>query len=287
MNDNEKAPHMTHCYQGRDPDGCKYGEDDCPMKESFNFTNLVWKKKLRECSRTFDHIVRPRGMEVKEVIGSSYRVPLPAYIDLKSRNTNYSFMFGEAWWIVSGSNRLSDIRHYMESYKNFSDDQQFLRGAYGPKVVDQLPYVVDALIADHDSRQAVMTIWRERPGAGKDIPCTVAAQFFIRDNRLSMIATMRSNDVVLGFTYDVFTFSMIAKAVQLLINERGDYKVGLGFLQVNPGSLHLYETHYEKVDKWLTDEEISPIRDVVDGISTAKTYEELIWKLREAADADR
>jgi thymidylate synthase len=41
-------------------------------------------------------------------------------------------------------------------------------------IKQQLDYVVEALVKDNDSRQAVLTIWRPSPAPSKDIPCTVS-----------------------------------------------------------------------------------------------------------------
>lgn len=251
--------------------------------ETNNPTNPAWQNKVSETLLHYDYVSNPRGMEVREIIDGHYTVPMPAFLDLVDRDVKAPFMFAEAAWIVSGSNRLSDLTEYMKYYANFSDDGKFLRGAYGPKVVDQLPYVVDTLAADNDSRQAVMTIWRERPGPSKDIPCTVAMQFLIRSDVLHMVTTMRSNDIVLGFTYDVFTFSMVANAVRLLLKERG-IDVILGDLHVNAGSLHLYERHYDEANKWIESKErdLSIGRRVME-VMKAETYEDLITTLKDQA----
>lgn len=249
-----------------------------------NTTNDVWRSMVNRCLNHNDYVVKPRGMEVRELIGSSYVVEMPAYLNLVDRNINKRFMFAEAHWIVSGSNRLSGVKPYMKGYANFSDDGVFLRGAYGPKVVDQLGYVVDTLEKDNDSRQAVLTIWRERPGPSKDIPCTVAMQFFIRNANLHSIVTMRSQDIILGFTYDVFTFSMIAKAVQMLLQERNVF-VGLGNLHVNPGSLHLYEQHYKDAEKWIvTSREDNDLTAKVSTLQFVDSYEELLKTLEGLAN---
>lgn len=209
---------------------------------------------------------------------------MPAYIDLTARKVNVPFMFAEAAWIISGSNRLADIKPYMKVYENFSDDKVFLRGAYGPKVVDQLGYIVDSIEKDNDTRQAVINIWRERPGVSKDIPCTISMQFLLREGVLNMVTTMRSQDIVLGFTYDVFTFSMVAKAVQLLLKERG-IDVSLGTLFLNAGSMHIYERHYGEGHLWV--EETERDREIGKAVlkyTTAETYTELIKKLKQGAE---
>lgn len=248
-------------------------------------TNEVWKDKTGECLRDYDVVSSPRGSEVREVINGTYTVDMPSFIDLSDRRVNVEFMFAEAAWIISGSNRLEDLTPYMKRYADYSDDGVFLRGAYGPKVVDQLGYVVDSIEKDQDTRQAVLTIWRERPGEAKDIPCTVAMQFLLRDNKLNLVTTMRSQDIVLGFTYDVFTFSMVAKSVQLLLRERG-IDVEMGKLFVNAGSMHIYERHYEQAEEWLESQEVdeSIARLVEKYIGSVATYSELITSLKRGAE---
>lgn len=249
-----------------------------------NITNDVWQDKVDECLNNYQYTAAPRGLEVRERLAGQYTVPMPAFIDLVDRKVNVNFMFAEAAWIISGSNRLEDIVPHMKGYAAFSDDGIFLRGAYGPKVVDQLGYVVDAIEKDLDTRQAVMNIWRERPGVSKDIPCTTNMQFIVRDGQLNMITTMRSQDIVLGFTYDVFTFSMVAKAVQLLLRERG-VNVILGTLTVTAGSMHIYSTYYEKGEQWLKSEDRDmDIHKAVAGVSSAQSYSHLIEMLKQGAE---
>lgn len=250
-----------------------------------NETNIAWKEVLDKLLTRPHYIASPRGMEVREVIGGQYTAKMPAYIDLRARHVNVAFMFAEAAWIISGSNRLDKITPYMKVYSSFSDDGVFLRGAYGPKVVDQLGYVVDTIAQDYDTRQAVLTTWRERPGISKDIPCTISMQFILRGDKLHLSVYMRSHDAVKGFTYDVFTFSMVANAVRLLLSKRG-INCSLGNITVTCGSLHLYSTEYEKAEAWLEADDVNPqIRDAVDWVMQAKSYPELVQNLE--AEAER
>jgi len=171
------------------------------------------------------------------------------------RKLNYRFMAAEAAWILSGSNRLSSLLPFCKAMATFSDDGTFMRGAYGPKVMDQLGYVVDCLIHDSHTRQAVLAIWRERPGASKDIPCTLTMQFLLRWNQLyhmpslHTIVNMRSSDVWLGLPYDLFTFSMIAMAVIIELRRRAAMALhGIALesstLTIFAGSQHLYATNF-------------------------------------------
>lgn len=234
-----------------------------------------------------DYIVSPRGMEVREQLGGQYTVPMMGYIDNADRKVNYDFMFAEAAWVSSGSNRLSDLTSTMKRYADYSDDGVTLSGAYGPKVVDQLGYVVKSIDEDVDTRQSFLNIWRERPGFSKDIPCTTSMQFLVRDGKLNMMANMRSHDIVLGSTYDIFTFSAVANSVRLLLkhnktkNNPDGIDLELGDLTVTAGSMHLYERHYEAIDQWTESSNVDKeIGARVLHVLEADTYEEFIEALR-------
>jgi len=194
----------------------------------------------------------PRGIQIKEYINYSSCVDMNQPVLLnKARKLSYKFCCGEAAWILSGDNRLETILPYNSVMTRFSDDGIFLHGAYGPQIVDQLHYVIDTLNADSDSRQAVLTTWRPNPRASKDIPCTVSIQFLIRNYKLVLIDTMRSSDLWLGWSYDIFTFSMLARYVACCLNK----KVELGNLYLNAGSSHIYEEHWTKALFCIADEQ--------------------------------
>lgn len=213
-------------------------------------TNSIWKKCISDVMAKGTES-SPRGKRISELLGYSYSIQMQSsVITLASRKMNYGFMLAEAAWIVSGSNWLDDITPYMKRYSDFSDDGIMLHGAYGPKVVDQLMYVVNCIENDIDTRQAVINIWREKPGISKDIPCTLNMQFLVRNDRLHCVTNMRSQDAVLGMSYDVFTFSMVANMVRILLANRG-INVGLGVLHVNVGSFHIYQEHFGNIIEWI------------------------------------
>lgn len=209
----------------------------------------AWTKALRSCIFN-GHPVSPRGLDVHEVLG------LQSIIDMRypivrneARKLGYKFMAAEAYWIISGQNGLHGIDRYSMGIKAFSDDGLFFNGAYGPKVIDQIPYVLQSLMSDNSTRQAVLNIWREKPGLSKDIPCTLSAQWLIRNNKLQCILTMRSSDIWLGFPYDVFNFAMLSYyiiACLKAIDADAYETLDIGDLFLTAGSQHLYQTNSAK-----------------------------------------
>lgn len=186
-------------------------------------------------------IVHPRGQATRELLAYRTFVSMTAPVVLsRARRLGRKFMFAEAAWILSGDNRVSTIASYSKKISDFSDDGIRFFGAYGPPLRDQLGHVVRALRADPESRQAVVTLWRPNPPVTKDLPCTVALQWLIREEQLHCVATMRSSDAWLGWPYDVFNFSTVSLAIWLELG-RHFAPQGLGNLYLTAGSQHLYE----------------------------------------------
>ena len=197
----------------------------------------------------------PRGQSSNEIIGMSqdFDMNYPV-IRCAGRNLNTDFMIAEAAWILSGSNDIALPTKYMKTYAKYSDNNVVMSGAYGPAYHRQKQYVLDTLNEDPFSRQAVFTIWNERPAASKDIPCTVSLQFLIRGGHLHCVANMRSSDVFLGLPYDIFTFSMIAADI---INSLDFGDLELGYLTWNAGSAHIYERDFSKAMACIDSEALS------------------------------
>lgn len=196
---------------------------------------------------------RPRNLRIKEIVCNTTRVDMRTpVVSVKRRKLGFRFLAAEAWWILTGRNDVASIEPYSPHIASFSNDGYRFDGAYGPRIVDQLRYIVDTLTRDPDSRQAVIEIWRPNPRDSKDVPCTLSIQWLIRNGKLHCVDTMRSSDAWLGWPYDTFNFSMLSAYVALLLRERGHKEEGcssqskvlsnlqLGTLWLTAGSSHLY-----------------------------------------------
>lgn len=189
-----------------------------------------------------------------EIIGYTSVIDMnKPIVTFLSRKLNYKFMFAEALWILSGSNNLEEIAHYGPAWRKFSDDGKTLSGAYGPEVISQLDYVINTLLNDPMSRQAVLTTWKKLPKASKDIPCTVSTQFLIRGGKLHIIHNMRSSDTWVGWPYDIFCFTCVAWYVMLAINMSASVgqgtKLKLGNMHFRAGSQHIYLEQVSQAQK--------------------------------------
>lgn len=206
----------------------------------------VWQETLKDILENGENVA-PRGMMTKELPQRTLVVDTRRpVLTVPDRKLSYKFMAAEAFWILTGDDRVETIAPYNERIKNFSDDGIRFFGAYGPKIVAQLPYVIEKLQSDANSRQAGLTIWRENPPPTKDVPCTVAIFFGIRGHKLNCHVFMRSSDAWLGVPYDVFNFSMLTHLVCAEVNEGRLSPIEPGRLFLTAASSHLYQTNWSE-----------------------------------------
>jgi thymidylate synthase len=190
----------------------------------------------------------PRGLKTLEVIDTHLVLTEPRRRLVSappSRVLNAAFAAAETVWILAGVD--DDWIHTYNQRLIRLVDNQVLQGAYGPRLrswagrTDQLDQVRRELLSDPSSRRAVVQLWdpaRDHQGH-KDVPCTVGYWFVQRGGRLDMHTTMRSQDLWLGFGYDIFATTVIHELMAGWIGAE------LGTYHHHVGSLHLYDEHLD------------------------------------------
>lgn len=182
------------------------------------------------------------GDVVGEVINAITVINDPTRCIMKSeiRKLPMRYCIGEMLWYLSGNRNLKEIQKYTKNWDRMSDDGKTVNSNYGYCIkhkfgFDQWEYVKNMLSDNPETRQAVIHIKTADNTPSKDVNCTVCLQFLIRDNKLYLTVYMRSNDLWLGFPYDVFQFT----AMQILMSM--ELGIELGTYTHIDGSLHLYE----------------------------------------------
>lgn len=190
-------------------------------------------------------VVSPRGKETKEIL-----CPTITLVNPKSRLCYNSFRkfslvyaITEALMLFSYSDDVRYFSRFNKNIENFSDDGLTLHGAYGKRMAycNQVYDVISRLENDQFTRQAVITINNakdDRNYKGKDMPCTMSLMFSLRNNKLNMTTTMRSNDIIWGLPYDTFMFTCLQEAIANTLN------VDVGWYKLIPMSLHVYKDFY-------------------------------------------
>ena len=197
--------------------------------------------------------------------------PRDRLVPIVARKANFAFAFTEWLMIMTGDDSVERLAAYSKEIRKFSSDGVTINGAYGPRVFPQLDHVERKLRDDRNTRQAVISILKAGDTLNVDPPCTVSVQFRINGSKLDAITTMRSNDVMWGFTYDVFYWTMLQEWLALRLG------VAVGAYYHNVGSMHLYSKRDEAMVAAINDEPYGvslPMRPM-DG----KVADGLLWRL--------
>lgn len=201
------------------------------------------------------------GTKCVEIINCNIKGldPTQPLLDFGPRKTPEKYCKKELDWYLSEDLNIKGHVDDVKIWTQVCDKDGFINSNYGNLVFGkenfkQYQHTLDELVAHPDSRRALIiftrpSIWLEYNADGmSDFICTISAQVFIRDGKLYYINTMRSNDSILGFGSDYFFACYVYNRLY------NDLKVHYPDLQIgtidwNAGSFHLYEAHFELLEK--------------------------------------
>lgn len=190
---------------------------------------------------------KPRGQEIVEICGYSFKIlTLADSLPLqKGRKLNYRFGIIEGLCNVFGEYPEETVAKFNSKILDFPTP------AYAPRISETIVEIYSLLQKDPDSRQAFISIFKNddtlniSTPVGQTPPCTIGLQFLIRDKKLNMIATMRSNDALWGLAYDVNQFMMVQRALASLLG------IKTGWYIHQAGSMHVYTQRMELINATL------------------------------------
>lgn len=229
-----------------------------PLKIITNSVNSAFIQIAERLSYNPDFISSPRTWETREILGTFAIIknPYDRLVTNIHRKISLKYLVGEWLWYERGSNSLEEISYYSKFWRSVSDNQKIVNSAYGHRIlginknvgINQWKWVKRQILSDPDTRRAVMFIAlpSDIKKQTKDFPCTLALQFFIRSNKLYLTAIMRSNDLVLGFTYDAASFTLLQEKMLLELKEHFP-NLEMGYYIHIATSMHIYKRHYDMI----------------------------------------
>lgn len=188
-----------------------------------------------------------RGQEVREIENYRLNVDYP-FMSLKSRRLSLSYIRAEFLWYLRANPYDTMITEHAQIWTDLQQpDGAFLSnyGQYWFGEQNGFQWVVDELSRDPNSRRAIIPMIRpvHLYADNKDVVCTMAISFRIRDDRLNMTVHMRSNDAIWGAGNDIPCFWFLREMIAVKLGiEVGDY-VHLA------DSMHVYSRHYDTLNR--------------------------------------
>lgn len=213
---------------------------------------------------------------VEEPVTITYQEPTHRVLFNRERDCNPFFHLYESLWMLAGRNDVAPLSYYSSKIADIaSDDGKTFNGAYGyrwrhapvmvgkykgfeseqwSKCGDQLTDLVDHLRMNPTSRRAVLQMWNVQDDLlsvgeplcySKDVCCNLSVMFLMRDGKLDMTVTNRSNDLVLGcLGANVVHFSILQ---EYMANCLG---VEVGVYNQFTNNLHAYTWNWDP-ERWL------------------------------------
>ncbi len=227
-----------------------------------NFAEL-YKNICLELMYKPEYETAPRGQKIKEISDAILINKNPAsnlFLN-QARDVPLKYLAGELLWYFSGRNDLDFISRFSSFWNGIANEDGTCNSAYGnllfiqkdnAQKINQFQWAYNCLVADKDSRQAIMHF--NRPAhqyyGVKDFVCTLIGNFQIRNNKLNFTVDMRSNDIFFGLTFDYPFFTMLQQ--QMLRHLKKVYpELELGTYTHIAHSLHVYERNFEQIQNML------------------------------------
>lgn len=229
------------------------------MSFSNTFINII--NHINETGTTS----QPRDLKVKEAVLTDFVIdPKQPIANFPQRKFNWKYLAGELAWYLKQDRDVDYIGAFSNFWSHITNpNSNEINSNYGSLVFNakQFGWVVDSLVADKNSRQAIMFFNQPKFQfeGNKDFVCTMYANFFIRNNALHMKIQMRSNDIFYGLTFDAPFFSFLQQSVYLKLKETyPDLELGMYYHYAD--NLHFYERHFDLASE-IRFEEITPANE--------------------------
>jgi thymidylate synthase len=192
-------------------------------------------------------------LEAPNPVMTIYKRPEERVLFYPQRDANPFFHLFESFWMLYGRKDLAYIQKYNKRMEEFSDDGKTLRGSYGYRWhtyfgFNQLEKIIEHLEKEPNSRRAVLQMWHPndlhlatKNSEIKDVPCNTQIYFKIKNDRLNMTVSCRSNDIIWGaYGANAVHFSVLQEYIASSLG------LSMGTYYHFSDSFHAYEDTYNK-----------------------------------------
>lgn len=232
--------------------------------QEFNITQIksMFWKTLKD-----GQVVFPRGRMIRE-IGDLQLMVHPDYPFMCFKNRRYplNYFKEEMKWKLSADPYNDSIKQHAKMWESVQNKDGTFNSNYGQYWFGEQKgfwTVVEELVRDMHSRRAVIPMLSKEHMTPQttDTVCTESIGWRIRDNQLVTSVHMRSSDQIFGLGTDIPTFSFLTKLLHGVLTSVYP-NLSLGFMTITAMSSHIYDTHFDMVNKILdeSNEEFVSVR---------------------------
>lgn len=226
------------------------------MQAYLDLLNDVLQHGVKKKDRT--------GVGTISVFGRQLRYDLAeGFPLLTTKKVHFTSIVNELLWFLSGSTNIHDLKASI--WDEWATENGDLGPVYGKQwiawptktgnSINQIDYVVKTLKTNPDSRRILFHAWNveylpdERLSPQENVhqgkmalpPCHLLYQFQVQNRRLSLMCTIRSNDLFLGHPFNT---AQAALWVHILAQQ---CDLIPGDLIISIGDAHIYLNHLQQV----------------------------------------
>ena len=198
------------------------------------------------------------GTGTRSVFGYQLRYDLSKGFPLvTTKKVHLKSIIYELLWFLKGDTNIKYLNdNGVTIWDEWADENGNLGPVYGAqwrswkgadgRVVDQIAEVIQQIKTNPDSRRLIVSAWNpaEIPAMAL-APCHALFQFYVADGKLSLQLYQRSADVFLGVPFNIASYALLTMMVaQVCGLEVGEYIHSFG-------DVHIYNNHFEQVNKQL------------------------------------
>ena len=201
------------------------------------------------------------GTGTRSVFGYQMRFDLSQGFPLvTTKKLHLKSIIYELLWFLKGDTNIKYLKdNGVSIWDEWADENGDLGPVYGAqwrswqgangKTIDQITEVIDQIKKNPDSRRLIVSAWNvaEIPNMAL-APCHAMFQFYVADGKLSLQLYQRSADVFLGVPFNIASYALLL----MMVAQVCDLEVG-EFVHTF-GDVHIYNNHFEQVEKQLSRE---------------------------------
>lgn len=121
--------------------------------------------------------------------------------------------------------------------------------------VDQVQECINKLSRDLTSTSVVMNLWDSSTDlTTKNAPCLNHIWLRVKQGHLTLVATLRSNDIYRAYPSNALGLRMLQKHILDVLNKLLPEKVSIGPLVINSQSAHIYENSLNLADELIREQ---------------------------------
>ena len=235
-------------------------------KEIQPFYKQLYDKLVKE-----DFLVDKSGCKIVEIIAPRIELTInkdiDGFVDFEAKKSPRKYIEQEKEWYDSHELKIDKVGN-VKIWNDCANVDKEINSNYGNLVFSrnnysQFTHVVETLKKHKDSRQGIIIYTRPsiqlewNDLGGTDFICTNFQHFFIRNNKLQCVVSMRSNDSIFGTMNDLPWFFAVYKRMMEAL--KGTYpELKYGKIVFIPNSFHCYERHFDLLKRIANEVEENP-----------------------------